>query len=419
MPGLIASLLIGGGSAALSSVLVRKALPMKNSRRFIRFGVRTFVFFASLAQPWVALLLGGVVLGRKVRDAIGNRLKRKREEKNSPKYKIAKQIEKTKEQLQHREQVIKSLKDKIERGESLSRSEQRTYDNFCKEIPELRQELQDLFVQKGRLVRAEEGSQPERLSAIHMVTEPDGRKKFYLPHDASEKQLQEMRRMIIEKYNLPMDTQDILIGEHRQKDFKQGFQVEFDEEGNVLRVHSVLCFDEKENEKGKEYALDNFGEKLPEWVEDYVKGVDEKYRGSVHEFTELNGDPEQLELSGAMRMVFVSPESVAIVKDNQVLALAVAGADGKIRLNGVDTSVLSKKNLLLASRLYEDLGQCQDLESWCEKAAKHVLSSENVTLAAKATDGVRKKADRKESIKNALNKILGPDDSRKSVTLKC
>lgn len=412
MPAILTTALIGAGSAIAGSVLGRKALPMQKTGGFIRAIVRLAIFGISFINPILPLAFGAVVLGRKAMNAVSNR---RHPERNGREGKcvdglepVQKEIVQRKKQLEDKQKWLREFKQKIDEKGTLSRAEQRRYDLLCLEIPLEREALQDLFVQKGRLERAAEGTEAERLSAIHMVKEPDGSMKFYLPCDASQEQRQRMRELIIEKYGLPQDTRDILVGEHRQKDFKQGYRV--DPEGETAeqrRVYTVLCFDAF----SKENALDNFGEELPEEIRDFVGEFNKKFRTSVQNFTEQDGSPERLEMSGAIRMEILSPDSVGLVKDGQLLALAVAGADGKLRLNGVDTSVLSKKDLLLASRLNEDLSRCQDLNSWCEKAASHVLNRENVTVAAKATDKARKSRNRRKKIAEGLDKIIGPDTS--------
>ena len=106
-----------------------------------------------------------------------------------------------------------------------------------------------------------------------------------------------------------------------------------------------------------------------------------------------------------MTLQKLGPDAVGVVRNGKVLACAVQGSDGSIRLNGVPTRGLDKDELRLVSKLNERLSDKESMVDWLDDAKDIVTSETNVKALSISSNNDIEKASRKRKMKEFLEQV--------------
>lgn len=152
-------------------------------------------------------------------------------------------------------------------------------------------------------------------------------------------------------------------------------EVEVDATGNILSNEEKKPEDEKKGQARSETNGVDAGKTAPSENQGKGQNVPEsgKRKGLLDKKFEM-GDLKK----DVLQLKVIGPNAVGVVMNGHLLAYAVAGKDGSVRLSGVDTSKLSTKELVHASRLDMQLKSCTSMKDWLNRAGSAVKSDANM-----------------------------------------
>jgi hypothetical protein len=269
-------------------------------------------------------------------------------------------------------------------------------------IDQITADLRGEYEFLGRLQRRAERSMEDRFMSVRVrrTLLPDGTEltRFLLPYDIGRDAEREIRGMLAKRYGIdPDNPAAVLRGEHRASD-RKGYAPDT----------TLLIFDRIEHE------LSAFGNRLTEEQESLVV---EAGRGMEEAMSECGLDPESdVALSSMMRITPLGEEAVALSVGNVLIAYAVAGRDGQVRMMGSGVSPQDRGGMRLASGVNERLKGCADLSSWIREAGRIVASPANMRLgieAGRREESFRARLERKRAVRNAI--VDAPSKTLKGV----
>lgn len=230
-------------------------------------------------------------------------------------------------------------------------------------------------------VRETDSSQ--RLFSIRCNRLADGTLTFELPYDAGAEVLNEIRIALSKDWGVALgDLSRAQVTEHCCNDF------------GTISLSLPRSGMEKDRSDSTVFVYDRTKGRIEPAGERLTPDTEKKIYNAMEEFKSrakhLAGEERILfdreMLKGCITLHTLGLDTVALVVDGIAVAYATAGRDGGIHLTGDDVSLGDRKLLRTASSLNEELKGCQNFGQWLDRAIRILLSSENVSHAAKAIE---------------------------------
>lgn len=289
--------------------------------------------------------------------------------------------------------VIDNTKLKLERQERRVKRLRNSRGLFAKQrllradrnLDRTKTELQELYLTYGAAKRRAVSAHVERFLAVRVDRLSDGTLRFNLPYDMTRQQLQDLKQLIAKQYGVDTgDIEKVMVTMNRGTDFAYFGTDKF-----------TLVYDTQKN------TLNRLGKDIDKTVIDSIKLVNDEFTRRVPKIDDI-----ELERQGCLRMAVLGPDSVALSMNGVVLAYAICGEDGVIRLRGTDVVPGDRNAMRIAGRLQESLKDCTSIQQWVERAGDICLSSLNVKNARLAVEDDKRrkfsKAERKKEEKGLL-----------------
>lgn len=299
--------------------------------------------------------------------------------------------------------VGEHAQDNFEVGYSLQEGVQSTtivYDAKTKALADYGGELDKGFEKKIREANEKLEKDTEGLSEIRAEISSLGREldaSGELAHREAETPVQE-----------EMSELDAFLKAQREKDAKE------DAEEEVIEA--------AEASEGETYQREVFGleteeiERMEKTVkEEEAEAAREPERGTdvMDERTARQREKMTAALTkDVMKVTILGPDSVGIVMNNKLIAYAVSGKNGQVYFTGVDSTNLTGKDLLKASRLNVDLEGVASMAEWVDKACSLVSSGENLRQLSDNVERVKRDVDRYKKHRRSVDKVLSMAETR-------
>lgn len=241
--------------------------------------------------------------------------------------------------------------------------------------------IQDLYLQQGAAELAAKNikSVADRYISFSEVILPDGRKCYEVGRDLKPVQIEELKTILANQLGVNVNDPELFIISRYTNS----------ELGTKYGADRVAMFLDR-----KDGSLHNVGASLDDLTVVYKNG-NRKSDLSVMEYIEktnlamhkkgLNDPKKVAEMGypGGLHMAPLGKSAVALIMDGVVLAHAVAGEDGKIRLLGDDGLHGTSEQKRLVSRLNETLKNAGTMQDWCDMAKNIILSPQNISAINK------------------------------------
>ena len=260
--------------------------------------------------------------------------------------------------------------------------------------------LQSSYLQLGEIERKLSGKRKDAdFISVNEITLEDGTKRYEVGRDLTPDQLAEIKAQLFNK--LEIDVNDPLvfgISSMSNNEIARRFTANsvpflFDKKGADLQYVGTPLDDLKVSKKGKEITVG-------EYIADVNKNMSRHGLKSPKEAA-ANG------YSGGLHLEPLGKTAVALSMDGVVLAYAVAGEDGRVRMQGSDGLRGDYNTRRMSSRLNESLKECESIQEWCEKAKEIVHSRANIESINRGTarkelyeDSVKTRERRRQGIIN-------------------
>lgn len=340
--------------------------------------------------------------------------KRQRRERDPKKYKVTELTKAIKRQTR-RNSLLRSLADRLELNPERSRFGDFMLDFLSKRLDLADQKLQALYLKKGiaenDYLKVDNASM--RFISVSRVKRPDGGFRYEVGYDLNEGQLNDIKTALAKEFGVNVDDpKQFAISSERNAKLGNMFGsgregLFFDKKDGVFQTTGADLDGLKVSSgKGKsetEVSVSDF-------VENANNSLHKKGLSSPKEAAKL-GYP------GGLHMEVLGNTAVSISMGGVALAYAVAGEDGKLRLQGTDGLEGGLKQKKLVNYLNRQLKDAQTIQEWCNKAKDIIATPENIDAINK---GIADKTFMKDSVKHRKNmrkKIMNVNpDNVKSIT---
>lgn len=271
-------------------------------------------------------------------------------------------------------------------------------------LADMKNSIQDLYLQKGARELALKNIKlvGEKFISVSEVTLPDGSKRYEVGRDLKPAQVAEIKEYLSSKLGVDVnDPKYFAVCGLNNNDL--GFKYGAD------RV--AMYYDRKEA------SLKSVGAPVDEMVLTYGKGKNASemflvdFVNKANESMKSKGLHNYKEVAengflGGIHMCVLGNSAVALSMNGVVLAHAVAGNDGRIRLQGNAGMQGSGAQKRLVSKISGLLKSAGTMQEWCDIAKGIILQPENIKALNNGLLDKKNEITSFKARKNILNSII-------------
>ncbi len=207
----------------------------------------------------------------------------------------------------------------------------------------------------------------------------------------------------LDSFTIGVKTDSITIENNKSAESLQEVESQAEGQGDLV----TLDIEAKDNTEGESAGESNDVVEMS--ISDYIRDTNKTLSSKINADEKGVGEMEDMGYPGCLHMEPLGTTAVALTMDGVVLAYAVPGEDGEIRMLGSDAMKGTRQQKHLASALNERLKGAETIQEWCETARDIVVSSSNISSANLAYSERERYKDSVRIRKNRRNRILSTD----------